>query len=95
MKCVTYKDLQTLADGESEVEARRGHIVKITMGGNIFRFPHFIDMRMKAPDNPSILITDTTDAIQYSGYLQDARKEKWFSTYQAAFEPEAEWWVRD
>ena len=95
MKCITYKELQTLADGESEVAATRGHIGNFTFNGYTWRFLYFLELRMSDPENLFIVIKDTTGAVEYAGPMSDAKEKKWFSTYQAAFEPEAEWWVEN
>ncbi len=95
MKILPYKEVQKLASPESEVEARMGYIVPLTMGANTFRILYFIEVKIKDPENPFIVIKDTTGAVEYAGPMSEAKEQKWFSTYQAAFEPEAEWWVRD
>lgn len=95
MKLLPYKEIQELADGKSEIEATRGHIVNFTFDGYTWRLPHFLELRMSDPENPFIVIKDTTGAVEYAGPMSDAKEKKWFLTYQAAFEPEAEWWVRD
>lgn len=95
MKCITYKELQTLADGKSEIEATRDHIVNFTFDGYTWRLLNYLELRMSDPENPFIVIKDTTGAVEYAGPMSDAKEKKWFSTYQAAFEPETEWWVRD
>lgn len=95
MKLLPYKEIQELADGKSEIEATRGHIVNLTFDGYTWRLPHFLELRMSDPENPFIVIKDTTGAVEYAGPMSEAKEQKWFSTYQAAFEPEAEWWVKD
>lgn len=94
MKILSYKEIQELAGGETEIEATKRYIVNFTAFDYTSRLPYFLDLRMRDPENPFIIIQDMTFAIEYAGYLQDAQKEKWFSTYQAAFEPEAEWVVK-
>ena len=95
MKLLPYKEIQELADGKSEIEATRRHIVTFTFDGHTWRLPRFLELRMRSPENPFIIIRDTTDAIEYAGPMSDAKEKRWFKSYQAAFDPEAEWWVRD
>lgn len=94
MKILPYKEIQKLADGESEIEATRSHIVNFTFDGYTWRLPHFLELRMRDPENPFFIIRDTTDAIEYAGPMSDAKEKKWFQSYQSAFDPDAEWVVK-
>ena len=95
MEQIKYKDLQQLADKNSleEIKAGRNYIVDFIIDGQAFKIPRFIELRMRDPDNPFIIITDIAGAAEFVGYLVDAKKEKWFETYQSAFEPDADWYV--
>lgn len=95
MEQIKYKDLQQLADKDAleEIEASRIYMVDLAFEGQHFKLPRFIELRMHDPDNPFIIITDIADSAEFVGYLADAKKEKWFETYQSAFESDADWYV--
>ena len=95
MKLLQYKEIQELADGKSDIEATRDHIGNVTFADYTWRLLYFLELRMSDPENPFIVIKDAMGAVEYAGPMSDAKEKKWFSTYQAVFEPEAEWWVKD
>ena len=95
MKILSYKEIQELAGGETEIEATKSYIVNYTnFDGHTWRLPNFLELRMRNPENPFIIIKDTTDGVEYAGPMSDAKEKRWFESYQSAFDPEAEWVVK-